>query len=148
MHALELSKLSNIDSVIADFKEICKVDLGLKEGSIYNHLSNIRRYLEHCKKANLNPEDASSIRAFLSPLKEGNQNTYGNKVKAIRVFFREYLKSDAAKGFKVPQPNMGYVKVPSKAELKMFYDGLPSWKEKALFSCGHLVVGEGMSCFT
>ena len=67
------------------------------------------------------------------PFRDGNQNTYSNYVKALRVFFREYLKSDAAKSFKIPQPNQGYVKVPSREELRRFYDALPSWRDKALF---------------
>jgi len=82
----------------------------------------------------LNVEEASSIRGFLLPIKESQKaNTYSNYVKSLRVFCREYLKSDAAKSFKILKPQLPYVKVPSKAELKMFYDELPSWREKALF---------------
>ncbi len=112
---------------------MCKVDLELKKGTTRIHRRYIKRYLEFCNKANLNPEEPSSIRKFLLPVREGNQNTYGNHVKALRVFFRGYLKSDAAEGFKIPQPNQGYVEVPSKEELRRFYNALPDWRSKALF---------------
>jgi integrase len=121
------------DSVLADFKQICKIDIGVKEVTANAHISRIRRFLEFCEKANLEVDEPSSIRAFLSPFRDGNQNTYADMVKSIRVFFREYLKSDIAKSFKVPQPNQGYVKVPSKEELGRFYDALPNLKSKALF---------------
>ena len=82
----------------------------------------------------MNPEDSSSIREFLSLVKERQKtNTYNNHVKALRVFFREYLKSNIAESFKIPRPSQEYVKVPSKEELRRFYDALPSWKFKALF---------------
>lgn len=109
------------------------VDLGLTEGTTKIHLRYIKRYLEFCKKANLSIEESSSMREFLSPIRDKNQNTYGNHVKALRVFYREYLKSNVAESFKIPQPNQGYVKVPTRAELKVFYEALPSWREKALF---------------
>jgi len=105
----------------------------LTEGTTYIHQRHIKRYLEFCKRANLDVEEPSSIREFLTPIRNGNQNTYGNHVKSLRVFFREYLKSDIAKSFKIPQPNQGYVKVPSKEELRRFYDALPNWRFKALF---------------
>jgi len=82
----------------------------------------------------LNPEDSSSIRQFLSPIREKwKTNTYSNHVKTLRVFCREYLKSNIAESFKIPRPSQEYVKVPSKEELRRFYDALPSWREKALF---------------
>lgn len=106
---------------------------GLTEGTTNIHQRYVKRYLEFCKETNLNVEESSTIREFLSPIRNGNQNTYSNYVKALKVFCREYLKSDIAKSFKIPQPNQGYVKVPSKEELKRFYDALPSRREKALF---------------
>jgi len=119
--------------MLRDFEQICKIDLRLKDRTIYSHLLHVRRYLAFCQKQALAVDSIQSTREFLSTVKDGNQNTYGNYVKALRVFFREYLRSDEAERFKVPQASFRYVKVPSKEELRLFYEALPDWRSKALF---------------
>jgi len=129
----KLRRLDGGGAVLAEFEQICRVDLRLKEGTINNHLTYIKRYLEFCKKQALEVDSSQSIRDFLSSIRDGNQNTYANNVKALRVFFRECLQSDTAKRFKIPRSNQGYAKVPSKEELGRFYNALPDWRSKALF---------------
>ena len=108
--------------------------MGLKRITIDAHLRHIKRYLEYCIGANLDTEEPSSIRQFLSLVKEKwKTNTYSNHVKSLRVFCAKYLKSDIAKSFKIPRPQLPYVQVPTKEELRRFFNELPSWREKALF---------------
>ena len=122
-----------LGTILEDFKQICRVDLRLKDGTINNHLTYIRRYLEFCKKQAMEVDSSQSVREFLLNIRDGNQNTYANNVKALRVFFREYLQSDTAKRFKIPRANQQYAQVPSKEELGRFYNALPDWRTKALF---------------
>ncbi len=129
----KLLELDTIDSILNDFQEMLKVDLGLKKATVNIHKRYIKRYLEFCKECSLETGALRSIRKFLLPIRSGNQNTYGNHVKSIRVFFKKYPKSDMAEGFKIPRANLNYIKVPSKEELKRFYGALPDWKFKALF---------------
>lgn len=75
------------------------------------------------------PLDEGSIRDYLSTVEHG----YPNAVKAVRVFFRRYLKSDAAQAFKVPQPQHVFKKIPTNEEIQKFYRALPDWRSRALF---------------
>ena len=123
----------DIDSILTDFGQICKVDLRLKDATTTAHLRYTKRYLEFCQKQALASDSSQSMREFLSTVKDGNQNTYRNYVKALKVFFREYLKSSEAERFKIPQVCLRFVQVPSKEGLRRFYDALPDWRSKALF---------------
>ena len=128
---LDRPRVCRVDKSLSEFEKICKIDLQLKDSTIECHLRCVGRYLEFCKKRR-DLFTTESIREFLLSLKERGLKI-ANYVKALRVFFREYLKSDVAEGFKIPRPVFGYVKIPSKGGLQRFYRALPDQGSRALF---------------
>ena len=66
--------------------------------------------------------------------KDGNPNTYANALKALRVFFRDFMgMEEVVKTFKFPRRPLKVKIIPSKEELRRFYNSLESPRDRALF---------------
>jgi integrase len=89
------------------------------------------RWLGKKKIDSLTPED---LRKYLMLLKEGNHYTYANTLKALRRFFRDFLGlENLVKSFKFPQKRLELKKVPSKEEIRKFYEAIDDLEERAIF---------------
>jgi integrase len=79
-------------------------------------------------------ENRENIRGFLASFRDKSPNTYANALKALRVFFRDFLSKEwLIQTFKFPPREIRLKRVPSKDELKRFYHAIPSLKHKAFF---------------
>ena len=81
------------------------------------------------------PITEDSIRKFLYDYNDEypNKSTYAAMLKAIKCFFKKYLKSDITDSFRYPKIPYQPKKVPTQKQLQEFYRALPSLKKKALF---------------
>ena len=119
----------NVDEVLREYKKFLEIDLHRSFRTIQKHMRYIGRFLKQVK----NPYVATSsdVRSFLQSL-EGNG--VDGAIKALRVFFRDFLnREDVIRTFKVPQSNIKPKTVPAKEELQKFFRALPSLKQKVLF---------------
>ena len=128
-----LHRPSNIDVLLQDFYDFCKVDLGLSEATSKEYRRKMRRFLKAVRKpaANVTAED---IRGYLKPLSGGSPNSYGNALKPLKRFFRDFMKMDGiVESFKFRKIALRPVVLPSKEELRRFFGALRTERARALF---------------
>jgi integrase len=121
------------NEILQTFEEFCQVDLNLKSSTIRIHHGVIRRLLTKYSKP-LQHISRQDIRAYLKDYLPKSISTYANQVKALRIFFRDFLQAGyLVETFKLPQ--RGYVPkiIPSKRDLQQFYHALHHPRDKALF---------------
>jgi len=126
--------IGKTERILKSFEEFCLVDLKLKQGSADNHIRNIRRLLLGTLDKPLSQIDVQDLRTYLKGYLNKANGTYANQIKALRVFFRDFLKSGyLVESFKLP--NNGYIPkiIPSKKKVQQFYSALESLRDKTLF---------------
>ena len=108
-----------------------KVDLQLARNSIRTYKSSLNTFFSRIRK----PITEDSIRVFLYDFIEEypNKSTYSTMLKALKCFFKKYLKSDITDSFRFPKIPYNPKIVPTKERLQEFYKVLPSLKKRALF---------------
>lgn len=108
-----------------------KVDLQLATNTIRTYKSSLNIFFNRIKE----PITEDSIRMFLHGFIEDypNKSTYSTMLKALKCFFKKYLKSDITDSFKFPKIPYTPKRVPTKEQLQEFYHVLPSLKKRALF---------------
>ncbi len=122
-----------IDSkILSEFTEFCKVDLRLKDSTIREHCINIRKFFKTVRKP-LSSICIEDLRSYLNSLNKSDSH-YRNQIKSLRRFFRDFLnRKDLVATFKLPSIDYRPKILPSKEELKIFYEALPTQKLKAIF---------------
>jgi len=128
-------RIENIENerIIEDFKNFLIVDRQLKDETVKKHLREIKRLFEN---SDFNPINAIriDIRNYLMKFRDCSPYTYANILKALRVFYRDYLgKPEIIEGFKFPNRPFKPKKIPSKNELQEFYKFLKEPLAKAIF---------------
>jgi len=119
--------------LLDDFFDFCKVDLGLAETTAKEYKRKMKRFFKAIDKpaSSITAED---IRTYLKPLSGGSANSYGNALKPIKRFFRDYLKmGNVVESFKFRKIQLKPIIVPTKDQLKKFYWALRTPRAKALF---------------
>ncbi len=108
-----------------DFEKFLKLQKSLTDKTIQDHLFVIQAFLD----------SKLSIDDFLLEIKETKSvSTYRNYVGTIKIYFRDYLKQpDMVSGYKLPSRPFRPKILPSKSELRKFYNALPSPKYQAVF---------------
>jgi len=77
---------------------------------------------------------AEDVRSYLKPLSDGSANSYGNALKPIKRFFRDYMKmGDVVESFKFRKIQLKPIIVPTKDQMKRFYRVLRTPRARALF---------------
>jgi hypothetical protein len=101
-----------------DFKKFLTVQKNLSERTIENHLMN----------ANVYYRSKLSIQDFLINVKNTRTAaTYKNYLATLKILYRDYLKKpDLIADFKFPKQQYKPKIIPSKPNLKIYYDALPS----------------------
>jgi len=100
---------------------------------IERHMMEIKRLF---RIANFDPLKATrlDIREYLKDFVERPPNTYANVLKALRIFYRDYLgRRDVVEGFKFPSRPFNIISIPSKEDLQKFYNWLKDPLAKAIF---------------
>jgi len=108
------------------------VDRQLQKETVVRHLLELKRLF---KNSDFNPLDAtkSDIRRYLSNFIGKPANTYANVLKTLKIFYRDYLgRGEVVEGFKFPAKSFKPSIVPSKDDIKRFYEWLKEPLAKAM----------------
>jgi integrase len=120
-------------NILDDFHDFCRVDLRLVEKTTKDYLRTLRRFLKTLEKP-VDSVTAEDIRELLRPLADGSANTYGNALKPLKLFFRDFMRMpEVVESFKFKKAPLMPVIVPSKEDLQKFYAALRTPISKALF---------------
>ena len=118
--------------ILEEFKRFCEVDLRLAERSVRNHTEHLRRFLQTMNKAP-NEVTENDIRDYLLKFKDMSASTSANVLKALRRFFRDFMRIDVTNGFKFPREPFAPKMIPTKEQLRKLYGALMNARDRALF---------------
>jgi len=97
------------------------------------HLFHIRHFLRAINKQP-NQLTVDDIRTYLKGFQTRSNGTYSNVVKSLRRFLRDYLRRpDLVQSFKFPQVGFTPKRLPSKDDLKRFFNALVTDRDRAIF---------------
>ena len=122
--------------LLSQFKEFCRIDRNLSERTVSENNGypfQVRRFLESIDK---HPTQATAVdvRSFLSRFQDRSASTRANILKAFKVFFRDFMKMPwVVESFKFPKRIYTPKTVPSKEDLRRFFDALENDRDRALF---------------
>jgi len=107
------------------------IDLQLSRGTVRTYRSCLKIFFKTVRK----PITENAIRNFLwnYSQKYPNKSTYSNMLKALKCYFKRYLRLDITNSFKFPKQTYTPKRVPAKEQLQEFYAALPTLKERTLF---------------
>ena len=128
-----LHRPDNNDILLQEFYDFCKVDLGLAEATAKEYTRKMRRFFQavNMPAASVTAED---VRGYLKPLSGGSPNSYGNALKPLKRFFRDFMKVDCiVESFKSGKTALRPVVVPTRGELRRFFGALRTERARALF---------------
>jgi len=127
---------SSITDLLSNFERFCKVDRNLAPRTLSHNNGypwQVRRLLESVGK-HPSQVTAEDIRSYLIRFKTKSPSTYANVLKALKIFFREFLKMpEVVESFKFPKRTYAPKTVPSKEDLRRYFDALDNDRDKALF---------------
>jgi len=127
---------SSITDLLSNFERFCKVDRNLAPRTLSHNNGypwQVRRLLESINKHPLQVT-AEDIRSYLIRFKTKSPSTYANILKALKVFFRDFLKMPwVVESFKFPKRTYTPKTVPSKEDLRRFFGALDNDRDRALF---------------
>jgi integrase len=127
-------RIDNLKDLENKFKDFCLVDLQLSKVTVRNHMYHLRRFFRWLEREKIDAINVENIREFLKQFRDGNPYTYRNMLKALRRFFRDFLgMPELILSFKLPTCNSEIKRIPTKDELKRFYEEIENIWEKAIF---------------
>jgi len=117
-----------------DFEKFLLVQRNLNKAAVKNHVRYIDIFLKSVNK-DIQDIEVNDIQDFMLEIKDKRTlATYKNYLSMLKIFFRDYLgKGDMIKDFKFPRQDVKPKFLPSKKDLKIFFDALPSLKYKIIF---------------
>jgi len=121
------------EGLLSAFFDFCRVDLSLAEATAKGYKRKIRQFFKGVNKP-AESVRAEDVRTYLKPLVDGNANSYGNALKPLKTFFREFMKMpEAVESFKFRKITLAPVIIPSKEQLQKFFEALRTPIARALF---------------
>jgi integrase len=108
-----------------------KVQKNLSAGTVEKHITLANVFLKHSEGA----IDAKSVQNFMLWVKNNkSQKTYANYLCTLKVLLRNYLKQpELIADFKFPTIGFKPKILPSKHQLKIFFEALPLLKYQIIF---------------
>jgi integrase len=111
------------------FKEFLVVDLRRSEETAIEKVRYVRRFIDNLGKDTVSRED---IREYLKGLK--GEATYRNCLAALKVFFRDFCNMpELVQSFRFPTSQFKPKVIPTREDLRRFYEAIDSEIGKALF---------------
>jgi len=124
---------STTTDLLTKFKSFCEIDLRLSERTVDGHLWRVRRFLTAIDKplARITSED---IRTYLAQTINKSQSTQANVLKALKVFFRDFLRMpNVVESFRFPKETWTPKLVPTKNDLRLFFKELENLRDQSAF---------------
>jgi len=107
------------------------VDSQLSERTIKGHVWQLNRFQRWLDGRDVTVE---VIREYLARFKPMSPRTYANVLKALKVYFRDFLgRGDLVETFKFPTYPIEVKQVPTREQLRQFYAALETPRDRALF---------------
>lgn len=121
--------ISNYDNTISQYEVFAKTELNLNTGTVKNHVSALRKFLEFTKGI-INEE---SVNDYLESVSESTQS---NALKSLRRFLRDFLKlgnwiNDVS--FKTQKIKMKTRSLPNNTELMTFINAISCQEYQVVF---------------
>ena len=117
--------------MIADFQSFLQVERQLSKRTVYSHCSYLGKLIKQNRGGDAGLEE---IRAFMRGYMGASVSGYSNALKAMRVFFRDYIgRGDLVEGFKFPATPFKPRTVPTRKELSEFFEEMPAIEGKLYF---------------
>lgn len=108
----------------SDFERFLRIRKGLSDKTIETYMIHFKKFIRFLNGRNVTKE---IIEDYLSGIKS-KRNDYA----MLKSLFRDYLENDIVGKYKIPKSHFQPKILPSKEQLKIFYDALPE-KMKPLF---------------
>jgi len=126
----ELESRAGCQQLLAKFRDFLKVDLQRGWWTVAGHTQAIGRFLRWLKGR---PISRDVIRSYLDLYRDKEPYTYANQLKALKVFFRDFLgRGDLTATFKFPRKGIEVKRIPGKDKLQAFYRSLQKLKDPRL----------------
>jgi site-specific recombinase XerD len=123
----------DLGGLLSAFFDFCRVDLSLAEATAKEYKRKMRRFFQAVNKA-AETVTAEDVRNYLKPLADGNANSYGNALKPLKAFFRDFAKMpEVVESFKFRKIALAPVIIPSREQLQRFHQALRTPIARALF---------------
>lgn len=127
-------RIGDFKALLKRFSEFCLVDLQLSRGTVTQHRYNLKKLFNWLKDKGYKIVTVDVLREFLMEFRFGNPYTYSNLIKSLKRFFRDFLGiPELVRSFKFPSCSLALKRIPTKIEIKRFYEALNSLREKAIF---------------
>ena len=134
MNDADNGKHEEFGNVLKDFYNFLIVEMRLEEATAKNHCWNLERFLKAVGKKPSEILRVDVRNYLLEQMQNKAQATVNNYLKTLKRFFRDYQgNSKLVESFKFKQSEFKQKRVPSKAELKRFYEALPNIENQAVF---------------
>jgi len=115
--------------MLGEFRAFLEVERQLAPRTVYSHVRYIGKLVEGTDEAGL-----EEIRGFMRGHMGGSVSGYSNALKAVRVFFRDFLgRGDLVEGFRFPATPFKPRVVPGREDLRAFYDEIPTVEGRLYF---------------
>jgi site-specific recombinase XerD len=124
----------DLEAFLKSFSDFCLVDLQLSRDTVKQHRYNLRKFFNWLQRNGYGTVNSEILREFLMEFRFGNPYTYSNIVKSLKRFFRDFLGIQGiVKSFRFPSASFTIKKLPTKEELKKFYEALNNVRDKTIF---------------
>ena len=128
-----LHRRGDVGKLLSSFFDFCRVDLGLSENTAKEYRRKMRGFFRAVRKP-ARDVTAEDVRDYLKPFCGGSPNSYGNALKPLKKFFRDFMRMDTVvESFKFRKITLRPVVVPTREVLRRFYRALRTERARALF---------------
>jgi len=126
--------MEDFEHLLKRFYDFCLIDLQLNKRTIMDYIYALRKFFKWLNGKRIESLTSDDLRKYLMLFRDGNPYTYSNILKALRRFFRDFMgMPQLVQTFKFPTRSPAIKMVPSREEIKRFYEAIDDLEEKALF---------------
>ena len=122
--------------LLTRFESFCRIDRNLSDRTVSHNNGypwQVKRFLEAVGKQpmEINSDD---VRNYLTRFEGKSPCTKANVLKALKVFFKHFLqRPEVTESFRFPKKTYRPIQVPSKEDLKRFFEALENDRDRAIF---------------
>jgi len=128
------NKFDNVaNNNVKDFENFLFLKKNLSETTIKGYIRHLKVIERKIGKPAYQMAQSDVERFLLNIKKSNSPKTFNNYLCMSKAYFRDFLKKDYVNDFKHPNTQVKLKILPSKNELLIFYDALPSLKYKVVF---------------